>query len=119
MPRSVRDETPAYAAEAIASARVNGSGLAVSSGLFVMLLVAMSLIETPIQRWDVPVREGEEQPFLLVGPPLGIVSASRHDVGLIANASRETAAQSGPRCLTAAPETLSAAPGSAARRAEG
>jgi hypothetical protein len=49
--RRIPDDTPAYAREAIASAEV-GRPLAASGGLFVVLLVAMSLIEAPPSRSD-------------------------------------------------------------------
>jgi hypothetical protein len=42
-------ETPTYAAEALASAQISGRQLTASGGLFVLPLVVMSLLEAPIQ----------------------------------------------------------------------
>ena len=41
-------DTPSYAAETVASAQLSGSYLAASSGIFLVLLAAMSLVEAPI-----------------------------------------------------------------------
>jgi hypothetical protein len=50
MDRRIADDTPTYAAEAIASARYSSHRLLASGGLFVALLIAMSLIEAPLSR---------------------------------------------------------------------
>jgi hypothetical protein len=50
MRRCIADDTPAYAAEAIASARFSSHRLVASGGLFIALLIAMSLIEAPQSR---------------------------------------------------------------------
>jgi hypothetical protein len=42
------EDTPSYAAETVASAHLSGPYLAASSGLFLALLAAMSLMESPI-----------------------------------------------------------------------
>lgn len=42
------EDIPSYAAETVASAQLSGSYLAASSGLFLALLAAMSLMESPI-----------------------------------------------------------------------
>ncbi len=48
MRRPASDDTPTYAIEAAASAHFNGRHLGAASGLFVALLVAMSLVEAPL-----------------------------------------------------------------------
>src|SRR5215213_4984723 len=102
MPRRVRDETPAYAADAIAAAQINGSGLVAAGALFALLLTAMSLTETPIQRWDGPVREREGQTIPLAFHPVRDGSTSKHGVSLVADASGVPALPSELRCATLA-----------------
>jgi hypothetical protein len=48
MRRRTADDTPAYVVETITSAHVSGRKIAASAGIFVVLLVAMSLIEGPL-----------------------------------------------------------------------
>ena len=54
MRRRVTEDTPSYAAETIRSAQVSGSHLAASSGLFLLLLAGMSLVEAPIPASALP-----------------------------------------------------------------
>jgi hypothetical protein len=51
MRRRATGDTPAYAADAAASAQLSGPYLAASSGLFLALLGAMSVMEAPIRPW--------------------------------------------------------------------
>jgi hypothetical protein len=50
MRRFIADDTPAYAAEAIVSARFSSHRLVASGGLFIALLIGTSLIEAPLSR---------------------------------------------------------------------
>jgi hypothetical protein len=54
MRRRVTEDTPSYAAETIRSAQVSGSHLAASSGLVLLLLAGMSLVEAPIPASALP-----------------------------------------------------------------
>jgi len=60
MGRRVAEDTPAYAADALASAQINGRRLTASGGLFIVLLVAMSLVEAPVQGSDAHVLTPED-----------------------------------------------------------
>ena len=46
------EDTAPYAADCLASAQVNAPRLLASSALFVVLLAAMTFIETPVARHD-------------------------------------------------------------------
>ena len=76
MRRPASDDTPAYAIEAAASAHFNGRHLGAASGLFVALLVAMSLVEAPLSHSQgyprLPVHE------LTRGPALRLLEGPTH-----------------------------------------
>src|SRR5829696_6251151 len=102
MPRRDTEDTPPYAADAIAAAQANGSQLAASGGLFIMLLIAMSLIEAPIPRWDGPVhRPDDRESTLLVGSPSAYRSANTPGAQVGAEPSSMTAVDGAPWCREA------------------
>jgi hypothetical protein len=57
MPRVRSDDTPAYADDVVGRSKPIGSQLAGSTGLFTVLLVAMSAMESPLPRQDFVVEE--------------------------------------------------------------
>jgi hypothetical protein len=109
MRRRVTEDTPSYAAETIASAQVSGSHLAASTGLFLMLLVGMSLIEAPTPPWGGSTHRPEHrQSTVAVG-----VRPAFAQVG--AEPSSKRAADAVHWCLhSRAPEILTSNCGSAA-----
>jgi hypothetical protein len=116
MRRCLTEDTPAYAAEAIASARIDSRQLAASGGLFVMLLIAISLIEAPIPRWDGHAHKPEDrQSALVLGSLPAYGSASTPIAQDRAEPSSGTVEGSAPWCLhSRAPDTLISGPGGAA-----
>ena len=67
MRHRIDDNTPAYVAEAITSAQFNGRQMAASGGIFVVLLVAMSLIEAPLSRSEDYPRRPANTPVAQIG----------------------------------------------------
>jgi hypothetical protein len=116
MQRRHTNDMPSYAAEAIESARINGSQLVASSGLFAMLLIGMSLIEAPIPCWDGSVQQPEvRQSTLLVSSVPAFGSASMPVAQASAEPPSRTAADGASWCLRSrAPEILTSNPGGGA-----
>jgi hypothetical protein len=61
MRHRIADNTPAYAAEIIASAQSTGRQLIGSCGIFAVLLIAMSVIEAPLSRSEEYARPPENE----------------------------------------------------------
>ena len=50
MRHRIDDNTPVYVAEAITSAQFNGRQMAAAGGIFIVLLIAMSMMDAPLSR---------------------------------------------------------------------
>jgi hypothetical protein len=107
MGRRIADNTPAYAAEIIASAQSTGRQLTSSSGIFVVLLVAMSMIEAPLSRSE----EYARPPHELINKPFGRTPGHRNadtpvaQVGGASSSGSLTARE--PSCLPSQASNMS------------
>jgi hypothetical protein len=118
MRHRIANNTPAYVAQAIASAQFNGRQTVASGGIFVVLLVSMSLIEAPLSRSEGYARPPENE---LNMTPFGRTPAYRSattSVAQVGGASSNGSPTAGePSCVPSqARDMLTWDPGGAGHR---